>query len=165
MRKPINSGLVVAIGLPLFAIAASLSVAVVAFTRGDPTLPDEYHWEGMSLDRDFADARQAVALDVSARLRLEPQTGTCRVMLEIQGRPPSALQLRLVHGAHPDLDRQVRLEPDGAVYAGHCGEVPMGQWHLELSDMAHSWSIREDVSGDLDGFSMPAHSQSALPDR
>ncbi len=79
--KPINGGLWLVIGLPLFAILASLHVTFVAFTRGDATLPDEYHWEGMQLDRDFASAQRAAALDVRATLRLLSATGDCQVTL------------------------------------------------------------------------------------
>ena len=155
-RKSINSGLLVTIGLPLFAIFASVGVAVIAFTRGDPTLPDEYHWEGMSLDRDFADARRAADLNVHATVQTLPATGTCRVTLQLDGALPPDLTLKLVHATHPDLDRQVRLPRTGASYEGHCGVVPSGHWHLELSDVAGSWSVRKDVLGGLDDITIDA---------
>src|SRR5581483_959311 len=164
MSKPFNSGLFVTIALPLFAIGASMSAAVVAFSRGDPTLPDEYHWEGMSLDRDFADAQRASDLDVRAALHILP-AGTCRVTLEISGARPRALRLSLVHGSRPDLDRQARLDPVGNAYEGPCGDIPPGQWHLALSDIAATWSIRQDVSGALEGVSMDARPSGGLPDR
>jgi hypothetical protein len=163
MSKPVNLGLLVTIVLPLFAIGASTSIAVVAFTRGDPTLPDEYHWEGMNLDRDFAAARRAADLDVRAVLQV--QTGICRVRLEITGARPPALGLKLVHGAFPGLDRQVRLDLAGEDYEGPCGEIPAGQWHLELSDVTGSWSVRQDTSGALDGITIAARPKPQLPDR
>jgi len=155
-RKSINSGLLVTIGLPLFAIFASVGVAVIAFTRGDPTLPDEYHWEGMSLDRDFADARHAAELHVHATLSILSSTGMCKVALQLGAAAPAALSLNLVHATHPDLDRHVRLARTGATYEGYCGELPPGHWHLELSDLGGSWSVREDVLGALDGSSLGA---------
>jgi hypothetical protein len=158
--KTLNSGLLVTIGLLLFAIFASVSVAVIAFTRGDPTLPDEYHWEGMSLDRDFADARRASDLDVRAMLRISSRTGACRVTLQLGSKLPPTLVLNLVHATEPDLDRRVQLSRVGAAYEGRCGEVPSGHWHLELSDITGSWSVRSDVSGALDGTII-----SARPDR
>jgi hypothetical protein len=107
--KALNSGLLVMVGLPLFAILASVGVAVVAFTRGDPTLPDEYHWEGLSLDRDFADARRAADLNVRATVQVWPGSGICRVTIQLNAASPSGLTLNLVHATHPDLDRQIRL--------------------------------------------------------
>jgi hypothetical protein len=157
IRKSINPGLLVTIGLPLFAIFASVGTAVVAFTRGDPTLPDEYHWEGLSLDRDFADARRAQDLNVRAMLQVSTSTGMCRVALTLEASSPSVLTLNLVHATHPNLDRQVRLPRNGDAYEGHCGEVPSGHWHLELSDLSGSWSVRKDVSGVLDGTYINAH--------
>jgi hypothetical protein len=162
-RKSINSGLLVTIGLPLFAIVASVGVAVVAFTRGDPTLPDEYHWEGLSLDRDFADARRAADLNVRARLQILQSSGTCRVALKLDAASPPMLTLNLVHATHPDLDRQVRLPRTGADYEGHCGAVPSGHWHLELSDITGSWSVRKDVSGVVDGTDISARPNPGSP--
>jgi len=166
MIKPFNSGLLVTLVLPLFAIGASSSFAVIAFTRGDPTLPDEYHWEGVSLDRDFAAARKASDLNVRASLRVLGSAKTCRVVLHIAGVRPPALRLSLVHGSRPDLDRHVRLDPvgDGA-YEGHCDEIPPGQWHLELAEIAGAWSVRQDVSGRLDGISIVARPNPPLPAR
>jgi hypothetical protein len=155
-KKPFNSGLLVTIGLPLFAIIASVGVAVIAFTRGDPTLPDEYHWEGMSLDRDFADAHRASELNVRATLRMLSPTGVCQVALNLGSVPPAALTLNLVHATHPDLDRHVRLSRVNSTYEGYCGALPSGHWHLELSDTGGSWSVRGDVSGALDGSSLSA---------
>lgn len=155
-RKPINSGLLVTIGLPLFAICASVGVAVIAFTRGDPTLPDEYHWEGMSLDRDFADAHRASELKVRATLRMLSSTGMCEVALNMGSAPPAELTLNLVHATHPDLDRHVRLSRVHSVYEGYCGSLPSGHWHLELSDTGGTWSVRGDVSGAVDGSSLSA---------
>lgn len=154
--KSPNGGLLLAIGLPLFAIAASVGVAIIAFTRGDPTLPDEYHWEGMQLDRDFADARRASDLDVRATLRVLPAAAACQVTLHLDGAHPETIELTFVHGTRPDLDRQVRLAAAGPVYEGRCQAMPSGHWHVELADGARSWSVRQDVSGPLDGISLSA---------
>ena len=155
-RKPINSGLLVAIGLPLLAILASVGVAVIAFTRGDPTLPDEYHWEGMSLDRDFADAHRASELQVRATLRMLASTGMCQVVLDLGSVPPATLTLNLIHATHPDLDRHVRLSRVNSTYEGYCGALPPGHWHLELSNTGGSWSVRGDVAGAIDGSRLSA---------
>jgi hypothetical protein len=163
--RSFNSGLFVAIGLPLFAIFASVGIAVVAFTRGDPTLPDEYHWEGMSLDRDFADARRASDLHVHAALQVMAASETCRVTVDLSGKSPSALRLNLVHATRPDLDRQVQLLQAGSVYEGHCGVIPPGHWHVQLADAAGSWSVREDIQGDLNGTIIAAQSGQTVPDR
>ena len=158
-RSAINSGVLLVIGLPLFAILASVGTTVVAFTRGDPTLPDDYHWEGMQLDRDFADSRRAEQLEVRADL-VASLDGTCRVTLRLAGAAPRALQLKLVHATRPDLDREVDLAAGASGYEGYCGQVPAGHWHIELSDAAGAWRIRQDVSGGLEGIRIDARPRS-----
>jgi hypothetical protein len=154
--KRINGGLLLTIGLPLFAICASVGTTIVAFTRGDPTLPGEYHWEGMQLDRDFADANRALELNVRATLFVTQSSGLCRLSVRLEGPPPEALRLSLIHGTRPDLDRQVPLSRAGSAYEGQCGAVPPGHWHVELTDEAGAWSVREDVFGALDGKTISA---------
>ena len=159
--KPVNGGLLLIIGLPLFAIFASVGTTIVAFTRGDSTLPGEYHWEGMRLDRDFADAQRAFELDARATLHVTPSAGLCRVALQLNGPMPRTLRLNLIHSTRPDLDRKLRLDRAGAGYEGACGVLPRGHWHLELMDAADTWSVREDVSGTLDGAKLSARPTTA----
>lgn len=154
--KPINGGLLLTIALPLFAICASVGTAVVAFTRGDSTLPGEYHWEGMQLDHDFADASRASELNVRATLSVIQTSGLCRLSVQLEGAPAERLQLSLIHGTRPDLDRHVALSRTGSVYEGQCGALPSGHWHLELADAVGGWAVREDVFGSLDGKTISA---------
>jgi hypothetical protein len=154
--RQINAGLVVTIALPVFAILASTAAAVIAFTQGDAVLPGQYHWEGEQLDRDFANSQRAAALGVQARLWL--LDGTCRLSLQVTGKAPPALELRLVHGTQPQLDQRVRLVREGATdgYEGPCSKPPAGLWHVELLEPTGAWSLQEDVSGTLDGARIAA---------
>jgi hypothetical protein len=82
----------------------------------------------------------------------------CRLALQLSAGAPLMLTLKLVHATHPDLDRQIQLSRTGSVYEGHCGAVPAGHWHLELSDFPGGWSVRRDVTGLLDGVEIGARS-------
>jgi hypothetical protein len=159
-RKSINGALLLTVGLPVLAIAFSVGASVVAFTRGDTALPEQYHWEGMQLDRDFADAQRASELDVRARLQLRAAGSACRLTLQLDAPLPEALQLNLVHATRRDLDRQVRLSRVGQVYEGQCGPAPDGHWHVELADARREWLVREDVSGSLNGARLSARPHS-----
>lgn len=159
-RAGLNAGVLLMVGLPVFAIVASVGVAVVAFTRGDPTLPDDYHWEGMQLDRDFADARRAEQLDVQARLHVVLANGSCDVALRLGGPAPRALELKLIHATRPDLDRAVSLIRGPGGYSGHCGQIPAGHWHIELGDDSGQWRLRQDVTGSVDGAYIDARARS-----
>jgi hypothetical protein len=160
--KPINGGLLLVIGLPLFAICASVGTTIVAFTRGDSTLPGEYHWEGMQLDRDFADANRAFELNVRATLFLTQSSGLCRLSVRLEGALPEALRLSFVHGTRPELDRQVLLSRAGSAYEGQCGSLPPGHWHLELAEGKGTWAVREDVFGALDGKTISARGANGI---
>jgi hypothetical protein len=153
-RKSINGGLLLTIGLPVCAIVFSVGATVVAFTRGDSTLPDEYHWEGMQLDRDFAQAQRAT--DLGVRATLQYAGGVCRLTLQLDAPPPETLQLNLVHATRPDFDRQVRMLRVGRLYEGQCGPAIDGHWHVELADSRREWVVREDVSGALNGMRLSA---------
>jgi hypothetical protein len=153
-RKPINGGLLLTIWLPIFAVTFSVGAAIVAFTRGDATLPDEYHWEGMQLDRDFAGAHRAAELDVRAMLAL--RDGVCRLTLQLEGPPPETVLLGLVHATRPDLDQHVRLSRVGQLYEGRCQPSVDGHWHMEIADLAGTWSVRRDWTGSLDGARLSA---------
>lgn len=146
-----NAAVALIIGLPLFAVLASVGTAVVAVTRGDPVLPDEYHWEGQTLDRDFALSERAVQLKMAALLHLQPVEGVCQVSLRLEGPLPAAIEVRLTHVSHPELDRRIRFTRSNqtSIYSAPCASLPSALWHVELSDVGRSWSFRDEAVGSL----------------
>ena len=146
-QTKINPAVALIIALPLFAIVASVGTAVVAFTRGDPPLPDQFHWEGDKLDHDFAQSRRAADLHINATLDLRADKGICRLTLTLDGnRPPAFLDLALIHVSNPSLDRNIRFLRTAAGYSAPCAPLPAARWHLELSDPEGSWSFRSAIS-------------------
>ncbi len=172
--RKVNLPLLVLIGVPLFAVLASFGAAAMAILHGDPTLPDDYHWEGLKLDHDFARAQRAADLEVRALIEVLPQSHLCRVTLHLTAAPPATIVLTAIHGAHPALDRQLQLplvagSEEGlgsggaeaarrASYEGFCESFPPGMWHVELGDAAGHWSLREEVSGFGGNVSLSARS-------
>jgi hypothetical protein len=147
----INPTVVLTIVLPLFAVIASVGTAVVAFTRGDPPLPDQYHWEGDRLDHDFAQSRRASDLHVNASLDLQARDGVCHLTLRLDGaNPPSAVDLALIHVSNPALDRNIKFvrTSDASLYSAPCTPLPPARWHIDLSDAARSWSFRTAMTGE-----------------
>lgn len=149
IRRGPNAAVILIIALPAFAVLASVGTAVIAMTRGDPPLPDQYHWEGDKLDHDFADAHRAAALGFEATLDLRPLEGPCRLSLQLAAALPSDVLLDIVHASRPDLDRQMRFIRSGSSeeYTAPCTELPAGRWHLELKSAAGDWSYRQDWTG------------------
>jgi len=151
MSRRLNLPALLIVALPLFAILASTGTAVIAVRDGDPTLPDEYHWEGDKLDHDFARSEQAARLGLHLRLQLQPIAGTCHATLQLASTQPSEFTVALIHGARPALDRNIRFARAAATdYVAPCtARTASAQWHVEVADGAHSWSFRDDVTGDL----------------
>jgi hypothetical protein len=147
----INPAVVLIIVLPLSAVAASVGTAMLAVFRGDPPLPDQYHWEGDKLDHDFAQSMRAAALNVNATVDLQPRTGVCHLTLRLDGNPPSAVDVALIHVSRPALDRHVRFLPTGvgSLYSAQCAPLPPGRWRVELRDPGNSWSFRGAMTGEL----------------
>ncbi len=147
----INATVFLTIALPLFAIVASVGTAIIALSSGDPPLPDQYHWEGDKLDHDFAESRRAAELNVHAVLDLRPDNGVCHLTLTLDGTPPAAVDVTLIHVSRPALDRHLRFLRTAEVsrYSAACTALPSTGWHVELSDLANTWRFRTDAVGEL----------------
>jgi hypothetical protein len=125
-----------------------VGTAIVAVTRGDPPLPDQYHWEGDKLDHDFAGAHRAEQLRVHASLSLAPEQGRCHAAVKIASAPPERLLITLIHSSQPDQDRVIEFvrEPHSTNYTAPCLPLVAGRWHVEMADPASGWTFRQDAS-------------------
>jgi hypothetical protein len=164
LRNPV---LILTWGLPLLAVVASFLTLGIVLTHPDGELPEQYHWEGFQLDRDFARGKRAADLHVDARLAGLEKGGLCELALDMDGTAAATLVLRVTHGTRPALDQQltfhrVQLESQGgrtsAVYASDCRAAPSGHWRLELSDAANGWALRSSVHGSLGAITLAASS-------
>lgn len=102
-----NLALIATVAIPLMAIVASLFTVGLAVVSGDRELPEQYHWEGFKLDRDFARFERAVALNVQGTLSVLPDEKLCRMHLTLNGTPPEHLNVALVHATIPSLDQHL----------------------------------------------------------
>ncbi|MEJ1961654.1 MAG: FixH family protein [Gammaproteobacteria bacterium] len=155
MRNPV---FLLAWGLPLVAVVASVLSLLLTLGHPDTQLPEQYHWEGFQLDRDFGRAARAAELHMSATLSGFGPAGRCEVRLHIDGAPPSELVLLVAHATKSDLDQRVTLDRVGAAgeagggsatYSGACKEVAQGHWRLELIDAANGWAVRQSIRGSV----------------
>jgi len=158
-----NAVLWITCALPLAAVAGSFLTLGAAILHPDSELPEEYHWEGVKLDRDFARADKAAALGVRAVLENFGSSGTCSVRLELQGESPARLSVRMIHATQPALDRVVPLRRSGATralasYTGDCRAAPEGHWRIELTDAENGWTIRQNLRGPLASMRLDAGS-------
>lgn len=142
--------------LPAAAVIASFATLAIALRDADRALPADYHWEGERLDADFARARQAAQLGVTAVLRLSAD-GQCAVTLSPASAGGDALELRLTHGVDAGLDRMLRLVRVGeGEYAAPCAPLPRGRWRIALQDAAGSWALRASAVDSLANLELRA---------
>lgn len=146
--------------LPLTAVVASVLTLVITLAHPDGELPEQYHWEGLQLDRDFARAERAADLHVNAVVSGFRADGLCSVKLRLHGDPPKSLVLLVAHATLPQLDQRVQLERVSAgtesVYVGECRRAEDSHWRLELMDEGKDWAFRESVRSSLDGVTLDA---------
>jgi hypothetical protein len=135
------------LALPGAAVLASFATLAIAMQGADRALPAIYHWEGESLEADFARARAAARLGLEAELRIAD--GACR--LTLRGADSPELRLSLTSGTDTRLDRVVALAAgaDGAYHAA-CQPLASGKWRVALQDAAGAWSLRTELDADSD---------------
>src|SRR6185369_12999205 len=76
VRNPV---LMLAWGLPAVAVLASVASLMLTLHSPESELPEQYHWEGFQLDRDFSQAARATELKVHATLSGFGASGQCEL--------------------------------------------------------------------------------------
>lgn len=175
IRNPV---LVLAWGLPAVAVVASVLSLVLAIRSPESELPEQYHWEGFQLDRDFSQAARATELKVHATLAGFDDSGQCELTLRIAGTAPDGIELLIAHATQPALDQRVTFARDASGegfahasgarerdanvsgglthYSGSCRPATDSHWRVELVDAKNGWAMRQTVRGPLDGATLDA---------
>jgi hypothetical protein len=160
MRNPV---FLLAWGLPAVAVVASVLSLLLTLRSPDGQLPEQYHWEGFQLDRDFSQAAHAARLGVHASISGFGESGRCAVQLRMKGTPPEGLVLHVAHATKASLDQHVtlkRVDVDSrapvTAYSGVCQAVAEGHWRLELVDAVNGWAVRQSVRGSLSSVTLDA---------
>jgi len=162
IRNPV---LMLAWGLSAVAVVASVLSLAAALRTPESELPEQYHWEGFQLDRDFSQAARATELKVHATLSGFSANGRCELVLRTAGAPPDSLELLVAHATRPALDQRVtftrvadgaRVGDSLARYTGSCKPAADAHWRLELIDTANGWAVRQTTRGPLDGAALDA---------
>jgi hypothetical protein len=155
IRNPV---LMLAWGLPAVAVVASLLSLLLTLRSPESELPEQYHWEGFQLDRDFSQAARATELKVQASLSGFGASGRCELALRMAGAAPASLDLLVAHSTQPQLDQRVKFTrvADSARYSGSCKPAADSHWRVELVDANGGWAVRQTIRGPLDGAALDA---------
>jgi hypothetical protein len=156
MMRNMSPALALTIGIPAVAVVASFVTLGLSLGTSRDELPEQFHWEGQKLDRDFTLANRAAELNVRAMFSVAAAEGRCRVALDIAGPAPRALLVVLTHPTSPDLDRQIALPRVGDGYEAACAPVPPAHWRVSVGDIERTWDIRWRARGTLDRVAIVA---------
>jgi hypothetical protein len=124
-----------------FTVVASFGLLWIARNGADSALPEEFHWEGSRLDRDFDWARNAAQRRVQLFISFD-SPGMCTARLEMAAPQPDTIVVSLVNTVDAALDQRFVLERQGEVYRAACARPARGRWHVTASAAEQQWRIR-----------------------
>ncbi|MET7014722.1 FixH family protein [Uliginosibacterium flavum] len=132
--------------LPMTAVVAGLATWALASRTDDGLVAQDYYKKGLTINRVLARQERAAQLGLGASLR---QSGghlilTLESSREIE--PAAQLRLSLINPARADLDRELLLQREGAVYTGELGSVREGRWNVKLEDEGGVWQLFAETS-------------------
>jgi hypothetical protein len=147
------------IAIPAIAVTASFITLGLALHGREPPLPENFNWEGASLDRDFERVAEAARIAVRTTLQVAGRDGHCTARFAANAPAPDVLLVQLTHATNPALDRQWALRPSADGYAGACGASPAGHWYVTVTEPSGKWRLRREIVGPLDDVLMAAQSE------
>ena len=137
----------VLIGIPATTVVAGIATVWLATREPVALVHDDYYKQGLSVNRDLAKHRAALALGQQAQLAFDPATG--QVSLRLDGdSQPETLSLALVHPVAIQRDREITLrrEGDSQLYTGPAALDPE-RWYLELEggESGDRWRLTGEI--------------------
>lgn len=129
---------------PAAVVAAGMVTIVIAFTRQDALVVDDYYKQGKAINQDLRRDRAAQTLGMAGELRYEPATGQLRGGVRQGGRAYSApLLILLVHPTQPARDIRIPVLPDAE--GNFAVPLPMlgaARWQVRLESADHAWRLQ-----------------------
>lgn len=145
----------VMIGIPAFAVLASVLLIVEAVRSKDYELPAEYAVEGNALEADFAAAEIARRAGVELRVDFASASQLrVRASAKDSTALPPTLELHFTHATLPALDRRIVLQrtaPD--FYAAEFAPLERGRWLLQVDAKpanGPAWKLRKRMHAPFD---------------
>ena len=149
----------VMLGIPAFAVVASILLVFEAVRSAEPELPAGYAVEGRALDADFAAARRAGLAGLALELDMRPD-GQLRLTAQARDRDalPPTLSVQFTHTTLPMRDRQTVLRRDATgAYTGRILPLETGHWWIQIDGKAEygaPWRLRSRFHAPLEQLSI-----------
>ncbi|NIR31886.1 MAG: FixH family protein [Gammaproteobacteria bacterium] len=134
------------IAVPASGVVGGLATVWIAMADPQGLVVDDYYKAGLAINRVIARDRAAERLGLAARVSVErPPPATLELTLSADEPVRyEVLELRWLHPTRAGADRTVRLVPVAgapARYRGSVGELPPGEWHLQLEPPSAAWRM------------------------
>lgn len=136
------------IALPTVAVIASIATVVIAFTKADSLVNDNYYKDGLAINQQLAQDHTAQQLGLQAAIRLDLTSG--ELLLDLSGdlNLPEQLEMLLIHPVDASLDYRLTLNHVAASrYRTDLPRLLPIRYHLRLQPV-HGGDWR--LNGSLD---------------
>lgn len=145
----------VMIGIPAFAVVASMLMIFEAVRSKDPELPTEYAVEGAALDAEFAATERAHRAGVVLTLEYgTPGRLRIRASASDASALPRELAVHFTHMTQPALDRHIVLQRGAEnSYSAEFQPLERGRWLLQIDGKPASgevWQLRKRMHAPFD---------------
>jgi len=139
------------IGLPLSAVIAAVTSAVIAFKHQDSLVSEDIHKVGLVTTQGRDREDKAASLGLSARLHIGPDH--LDIALDGLSNWPDMLNLKLVHPTEAGQDKVYRLHRVDAAghYAASFASTKQGRRLLVLEPADASWRLVGVLQSPLQG--------------
>lgn len=145
------------IALPATVVVASFVTLYLAVKSPNPLVVDDYARIARATEKRMEREDAAVALGLSAEIRIVEGAGLVEVRLLPETVVPDSLELRL---SHPLLETRDQIVPLMRVPGGWVAELPppQGRWYVQLYPGDRSWRLSGELAGERQLVLAPAGS-------
>ena len=129
---------------PAVVVVAGLWTAWLAIDTDDGLVVEDYYREGKTINRVLKREQAAVAMGLTATVKLEAAAHLLRVRLrsEANGVLPEALEVVFSHPTRAGQDQTVRVQRElSGDYVGNLAPPAVARWHVLVQDVAGEWRL------------------------
>ncbi len=128
---------------PLAAVVGGLATLVLAISRPDADVRDDFVKDGIAVYRDGAGDELAARLGLDASLEYDASSGLVGIELHGAAAQPSELLLKILHPTEPGEDRELTvLRDEAGAFTAAMRPLTTSRWTLELSAPVQGWRLR-----------------------
>ena len=128
---------------PAIVIVAGVITTVIAVSRPDAVVVDDYYKRGKAINQDLRRDRAATSLRLSVDATYDAGKGVLSGRMRSWGRPFAApIRIHLAHATQPekDLVRAVKPDADGR-FAVAVGHLDRARWEVVVEGGEREWRL------------------------